>query len=70
MNSPLSDGNDSTVTESLNFPTLADARAALGYSLEDMAIATGLTEQEVRAAERTDTAAPEAHIERIRAVLK
>jgi transcriptional regulator with XRE-family HTH domain len=43
-------------------------RIAKGYTIEDLAIATGLTAAEIAASEQTD-AAPEHHVERIEHVL-
>jgi transcriptional regulator with XRE-family HTH domain len=45
------------------------ARIARGYSLEDLAIATGLTVTEIATAEQDGGRAPEHHIERIEHVL-
>lgn len=41
------------------------ARLAKGYSLEDLAIATGLTVEEIAAAEEGDAASPEHYVQRI-----
>jgi transcriptional regulator with XRE-family HTH domain len=41
------------------------ARLAKGYSLEDLAIATGLTVEEIAAAEEGDASSPEHHVQRI-----
>jgi hypothetical protein len=41
------------------------ARLAKGYSLEDLAIATGLTVGEIAAAERLDKTVPRNHADRI-----
>jgi transcriptional regulator with XRE-family HTH domain len=47
------------------------ARVAKGYSLEDLAIATGLTIAEIVSAEENDnTPVPEHHAERIEHALK
>ena len=43
-------------------------RIAKGYTIEDLAIATGLTATEIAASEQDD-AAPEHHVERIAHVL-
>jgi transcriptional regulator with XRE-family HTH domain len=48
---------------------LHDGRLAKGYSLEDLAIATGLTVDEIEAAERGDQV-PEHNIERIEHALR
>jgi len=45
------------------------ARLAKGYSLEDLAIATGLTVAEITAAEEAGVQVPEHHVERIEHVL-
>jgi transcriptional regulator with XRE-family HTH domain len=44
---------------------LRAARLAKGYSLEDLAIATGLTVAEIAAAEDSESGAPRHHVERI-----
>jgi transcriptional regulator with XRE-family HTH domain len=46
-----------------------EARLAKGYSLEDLAVATGLTIEEIAAAEEPLTTVPQHHIERIEHVL-
>jgi DNA-binding XRE family transcriptional regulator len=48
---------------------LKEAREAAGYSIEDLAIATGLTHQEIRDAE-TGINHDESHLGRIAAALK
>jgi transcriptional regulator with XRE-family HTH domain len=45
------------------------ARISRGYSLEDLAIATGLTVAEIAAAEEPGELVPEHHVERIEHVL-
>lgn len=70
MNSILRDNDRSTAIRVINPPTLADARMAMGYSLEDLAIATGLTIAELRTAETNEAEAPANHLDRIRAVLR
>ena len=44
---------------------LQEARLAKGYSLEDLAVTTGLTVDEIIAAENPHGDVPEHHIERI-----
>jgi len=44
---------------------LKAARIAKDYSLEDLAIVTGLTAAEIVAVEEEDSAAPAGHVERI-----
>ncbi len=70
MTSMLRENDKTTATRIANPPTLADARMAIGYSLDDLAIATGLTVEEIRAAETNESEAPANHLERMRAVLK
>lgn len=70
MNGILRNNDKSMAVRVSSPPTLADARMAMGYSLDDMAIATGLTVEEIQLAERNEAAANESHLERIRAVLK
>ncbi|ANL06407.1 MULTISPECIES: hypothetical protein [Rhizobium] len=46
-----------------------EARIAKGYSLEDLAIATGLTVEEIAAAEEPLQIVPQHHLERIEHVI-
>jgi len=46
-----------------------EARIAKGYSLEDLAIATGLTVEEIAAAEEPLQIVPQPHLERIEHVI-
>jgi transcriptional regulator with XRE-family HTH domain len=57
---------DQRITSTTNSATRRrDARIAKGYSLEDLAIATGLTVEEISAAEDGNGPVPEHHAERI-----
>jgi transcriptional regulator with XRE-family HTH domain len=57
---------DQHVTSKSTATHLRDARIAKGYSLEDLAIATGLTVAEIAAAEEPDAGpVPEHHVGRI-----
>lgn len=57
---------DQHVTSKSTENRLRDARLAKGYSLEDLAIATGLTVAEITAAEEPHAGpVPEHHVERI-----
>ena len=58
LNSSTTHGNDN----------LANRRLARGYSLDDLAIATGLTVEEIASAE--DGNAPDPHVERIEHALR
>jgi transcriptional regulator with XRE-family HTH domain len=55
---------DHTTNSAERAPSLQEGRFAKGYSLEDLAIATGLTVDEIEAAERGDQV-PEDNLERI-----
>lgn len=44
---------------------LQAARLAKGYSLEDLAVATGLTVEEIAAVEENNRSAPAGHVEHI-----
>ncbi|MGZ2487779.1 transcriptional regulator with XRE-family HTH domain [Rhizobium pisi] len=46
-----------------------DVRIAKGYSLEDLAVATGLTVAEITAAEEPKGSTPKRHVARIENVL-
>ncbi|MDR9777019.1 XRE family transcriptional regulator [Rhizobium hidalgonense] len=46
-----------------------EARIAKGYSLEDLAVATGLTVEEITAAEEPLQIVPQHHLERIEHVI-
>jgi hypothetical protein len=57
----------------LGFPlmkSIQETRIAKGYSLDDLAIATGLTIEEIVKAEANEDDAPVNHLERIRIVLR
>jgi transcriptional regulator with XRE-family HTH domain len=61
--------NDLGAVESAPSGALKEAREAAGYSIEDLAIATGLTHQEINDAE-TGIVRDGSHLGRIAAILK